>query len=113
MLGTGGSILTACGGSDDSSSGSGAASSTSKSSSSSATTGACTDLSGLSSKEKKQRKQMVEALKYVRESPQANRNCSNCQLYTESEYGEGCGGCTLFPGPVNAKGYCNSWAPVV
>lgn len=89
VVGASGSLIAACGGSSDS----------------------CSDLSDLSEPEKKQRSQMVKSLNYVEETPQENRDCANCQLYIAEEYGEGCGGCQLFPGPVAANGYCNSWAP--
>lgn len=102
VVGASGSLLAACGGSDDSSG---------DSSSTSASADQCTDVSDLSDQELKQRKQMVNSLEYVDESQKEGKTCSNCQLYVESEYGDGCGGCTLFPGPVNANGYCNSWAP--
>lgn len=102
VVGASGSLLAACGGGDGSSNGSGASSASASSN--------CTDLSGLSDQEKKRRKQMVKSLQYVEDSPNEKKYCSNCQLYVESDYGEGCGGCTLFPGPVNADGYCNSWA---
>lgn len=111
MAGASGSVLAACGDSEDSQKGSGTPGT--ESSGSSAASGPCSDLSSLSSKEKEKRKQLVESLQYVEKSPQEKKTCSNCQLYTKSEYAEGCGGCSLFPGPVNAKGYCNSWAPVV
>lgn len=110
VVGASSTLLAACGGSDDS----GADSGTSESGGSSGTasaSGDCSDLSSLSDAEKKQRSQMVKSLQYVEETPQDNKNCANCQLYIQSEYGEGCGGCQLFPGPVTANGYCNSWAP--
>lgn len=99
VAGASGSLLAACGGSDDSSQQTADAS------------GACADLSPLSDQEMQQREQMVGSLNYVHESPQDEQFCSNCQLYLQEEYGEGCGGCQLFPGPVHAEGYCNSWAP--
>lgn len=102
VMGASGTLLAACG-SDDSGNGS-----SDESSSASAT---CSDLSDLTDQEKKQRSQMVESLKYVEETPQEDKTCANCQLYIQGEYGEGCGGCQLFPGPVAAEGYCNSWAP--
>lgn len=100
VVGASGSLLAACGGSDDSEDSSGTTASAD-----------CSDLSDLSESEKKQRSQMVKSLKYVEESPQEDQHCANCQLYIKSEYGEGCGGCQLFPGPVASNGYCNSWAP--
>jgi hypothetical protein len=105
VVGASSTLLAACGGSDDS------GGSSSSSSGSASASGSCSDLSGLSDAEKKQRSQMVKSLKYVEETPQDDKNCANCSLYIQSEYGEGCGGCQLFPGPVAANGYCNSWAP--
>lgn len=110
VVGASSTLLAACGGSDDSGDSSSGSSSSSGSGSASAS-GNCSDLSGLSDAEKQQRSQMVKSLQYVEETPQDDKNCANCQLYIQSEYGEGCGGCQLFPGPVAANGYCNSWAP--
>lgn len=95
LVGTSGSLLVACGGGSDDSS----------------QAASCSDLSQLSQQEMKQRKQMVKSLKYVEESPKPDRTCSNCNLFVKKEYGDDCGGCTLFPGPVHPQGYCNSWAP--
>jgi len=107
VIGAGSTLLAACGGSDDSGSGSGS----SDAGGTTTASGNCSDLSDLSESQKKQRSQMVESLQYVEETPQDDRNCANCQLYVQGDYGEGCGGCQLFPGPVAANGYCNSWAP--
>lgn len=90
LAGASGTLLVACG-SDESDS--------------------CSDLSDLSAQEKKQRANMVSNLEYVEESPHDDQDCANCQLYLEEEYEGNCGGCQLFPGPVAAEGYCNSWAP--
>jgi hypothetical protein len=109
VVGASGSLLAACGGSDDS--GSGESESDAGSGSTSTASADCSDVSSLSDAQKKQREQMVSSLQYVEETPQADKNCANCQLYIKGEYGEGCGGCQLFPGPVAANGYCNSWAP--
>lgn len=108
-VGASGSLLVACGGgSDDSGS---SEDGTSGTDSESATASAdCSDLSSLSDAQKKQRQQQVKALNYVEESPEPDKNCANCQLYQEEKFGEGCGGCQLFPGPVAAEGYCSSWA---
>lgn len=103
VVGASGSLLAACGGGSDSDGGENASSSTTASAD-------CSDLSGLSDADKKQRSQMVKSLQYVEESPKDNKNCANCQLYQKEKYGDGCGGCQLFPGPVAAEGYCNSWA---
>lgn len=87
LAGASGSLLAACGG----------------------PTGPCAELTDLSEQEKEQRQQMVNSLNYVHESPNENQRCDNCQLFLSEEYGEGCGGCQLFPGPVHAGGYCDSW----
>lgn len=92
VAGASGSLLVACGGGSDSSQ-----------------QAVCTDLSALSAQEKEQRKKMVKSLQYVKESPQEGEYCSNCSQYVKSEFGDSCGGCTLFPGPVHPDGYCNSW----
>lgn len=66
----------------------------------------CDDYSGLSEQELQKR----DALGYVAESPNPNQVCSNCRFYTQPQGDDVCGGCTLFAGPVNPGGYCNSWA---
>ena len=111
-VGMGGTLLTACGGGSDGS-GNGSGNGSTESTSESATASAdCSDLSSLSDAQKQQRKQMVKSLNYVEESPEAKKNCANCQLYQEEKFGAGCGGCQLFPGPVAEGGYCDSWAPM-
>jgi hypothetical protein len=109
VVGAGGSLLAACGGGSDQSGDGG--SSTEGEAGSATASADCSDLSGLSDAQRKQREQMVGSLNYVEESPQAEKNCANCSLYQQEKYGSGCGGCQLFPGPVNAQGYCDSWAP--
>jgi len=92
-LGTAGVLIEACGGSNDGQSSN------------------CLGASDLSERDAKQRTQMVEQLNYVSESPKHRRSCANCSLYQAQQYGAECGGCRLFPGPVSAEGYCDSWAP--
>lgn len=108
VVGAGGSLLAACGGGSDES---GDTSSAEGEASGATASGDCSDLSDLSDAEIQQREQMVKSLNYVEESPQAEKNCANCSLYQEAQYGSGCGGCQLFPGPVASQGYCDSWAP--
>jgi hypothetical protein len=109
VVGAGGSLLAACGGGSDQSGDGG--SSTEGEAGSATASADCSDLSGLSDAQRKQRKQMVDSLNYVENSTTPNKNCANCSLYQQEKYGSGCGGCQLFPGPVNAQGYCDSWAP--
>jgi hypothetical protein len=53
---------------------------------------------------------MVAALQYVHESPIADRQCGNCQLYTPGP--DGRGRCQLFAqGLVRESGWCASWVP--
>lgn len=111
LVGVGGTMLSACGGGSDDTGGSDADAGASSAESDAMAQADCSDLSGLTDAEKQQRQQMAKSLGYVEESPEANKNCANCQLYVESEGGSGCGGCQLFPGPVYPEGYCNSWAP--
>lgn len=56
-------------------------------------------------------KQMRKALQYVSESKKAGQNCAKCLQWKAPEGGGACGGCKLFSGPVNAEGYCLSFAP--
>ncbi len=54
--------------------------------------------------------QMRTALQYKEVSDQEGKNCANCAQFKPEEYGDACGGCLLFGGPVQNKGYCLSWA---
>ncbi|WP_179862167.1 high-potential iron-sulfur protein [Longibacter salinarum] len=94
-------ILAGCGGSDDSGS----------ATSDTAASGnlQCDDLSGLTASERERRQTQVEALQYVEESETEGQYCDNCLFYQQPEEGSECGGCQLFPGPVNPKGWCNTW----
>jgi hypothetical protein len=66
----------------------------------------CSDLSGLSDADKKQR----ESVSYVEKSPEAEKNCTNCRFWQPNASDpNACGGCQLIKGPVNPQGYCKSW----
>lgn len=67
----------------------------------------CDDLSGLTDEEIKLR----ETFGYVKKSPMADNQCSNCNLWIPNENDPSCGRCLLFKGPVYAAGHCTSWAP--
>jgi hypothetical protein len=87
----GGSLLAGCGGGGDSNQ----------------TTGEddpCGDATGLNESDL----QMRSSLKYVAKSTEPDKDCANCKFYQVVE-GSECGGCQLFKGPVNPKGYCTSW----
>lgn len=102
LAGVGGSaLLTGCGGGDDSSSSDGGSATTASDT--------CNDLSGLTDEEKSRREGQVNALNYVSETPREGQRCNNCQFWKPDAYESPCGGCQLFPGPVNAQGYCTGW----
>lgn len=67
----------------------------------------CTDTSGLTEQQVQQRQNS----EYTDDSPHEDRLCNNCQLYTEPEEGEQCGGCQVIPGPIHPEGWCNLWVP--
>lgn len=61
--------------------------------------------------------QMRKTLQYVEKSEKEGKQCDNCMQWitvAEAEHDgpKGCGGCKLFKGPVNPKGYCLSYAPM-
>jgi len=74
-----------------------------------ATADPCSDLSGVSKNDIELRAKFA----YVNESPIADNQCTNCNLFLPPREGEKCGGCLLFKGPVNPSGYCTYWAPKV
>lgn len=50
------------------------------------------------------------SLGYVDVSPEPAKKCGGCAFFTATQ--PGCGKCALFSGgPVNASGYCRSFAP--
>jgi hypothetical protein len=67
----------------------------------------CGDLTGLSESDL----QLRDALNYVAETPNPSERCDNCVYWVDDRYGEHCGGCTLFAGPVHPAGWCSSWVP--
>ncbi len=69
----------------------------------------CDDLSNVSKEDIAAR----QKLGYVKESPIADNQCQNCNLYLPPKNGQTCGGCMLFKGPVFPTSYCTYWAPKV
>ena len=69
----------------------------------------CNDLTGLDEADLKIR----TGLGYVKKSPVANMQCSNCNLWLPPAADKKCGGCLLFKGPVDPSGYCTNWAPKI
>lgn len=56
-----------------------------------------------------QEKAIRSSLKYVDQTPIAQRTCDNCKLYTLPSESSICGGCKVVPGPIHPKGYCAAW----
>lgn len=54
-------------------------------------------------------KMVRKSLKYVDQTPQADKTCDNCKLYTNPRGDGPCGGCQVVPGPIHPKGYCSAW----
>ncbi len=51
----------------------------------------------------------AKALSYVHESPKADQNCANCQLYLGAA-SDVWGACAIFPGKqVAGAGWCSAW----
>ncbi len=65
----------------------------------------CTDVSGLTEKERKTR----DTYEYVGKSTVTGKYCSNCRLYKEPDSGNPCGTCRIVKGPINPDGYCTAW----
>jgi len=66
---------------------------------------ACTDTAGLADSDV----QMRTTLGYVDATTQPGKECVGCQLYKAAPAEGQCGGCNVLKGPINPKGYCNSW----
>lgn len=62
------------------------------------------DASGLS----EQQIQTRNALQYTDNSSKADQFCHNCQYFKPAS-GEGCGTCSIVPGPINPQGWCTAW----
>lgn len=101
-----GSLLTACGGGNGGQEASQSSGNGSSGGGSSADD-PCSDLSGLTEQEKQTREQFD----YVAETPNPEKRCDNCALWTKPEGDSPCGGCTLVKGPIHPEGYCTAWAP--
>ncbi len=65
----------------------------------------CNDLSALTDAEKDQR----NLSEYVPKSLDPEKNCGNCRFRKPASEPNGCDGCQLFKGPVNAAGNCKAW----
>lgn len=62
-------------------------------------------LTGLADADKSARK----TLKYVDQSPEAAKNCTNCLQFVAAAP-DACGTCKVLKGPVAPGGYCSTWA---
>jgi len=65
----------------------------------------CTDTSDLSEDEINLREQHG----YIDRTEIPDERCDNCNLYEEPDKEGTCGGCTLVPGPIHPKGWCEQW----
>jgi hypothetical protein len=66
----------------------------------------CDDISGLS----KEDAQLRATLEYRDRSPYDEaKNCSKCAFFVAGGKDQ-CGQCTVVKGPIDPRGYCNSWA---
>jgi hypothetical protein len=64
----------------------------------------CTDVSTLTDAERTARTNLA----YADASPHGEqKHCLNCRFYQGGP--DACGTCQLVKGPINPKGYCNSW----
>ena len=68
----------------------------------------CDDISDVSEAELEKRKKLA----YVKQAPEAGKECNKCKLYLPPKPGEKCGECMLFKGPVYSNGSCTYWAPL-
>lgn len=71
----------------------------------------CADLDSLSLGEQGSRR----AINYVEVSGFADKNCSNCAYFSPEPVGADgaiadCGTCSIFQGPANKRGHCDSWS---
>lgn len=57
----------------------------------------------------KSEKQVRKALKYTDNSPKADKQCADCELFEAAGSAEACGGCKTVPGPIHPKGHCTAW----
>jgi len=69
----------------------------------------CSDVSGLNDPEKTAR----SALQYTDRSPEAAKQCRNCNQYQPAPTPSQCGGCQIVKGPIHPNGYCTAWAQKV
>lgn len=65
----------------------------------------CTDTSGLTPDEVQAR----TTLSYTDKSPEAGKQCNNCQQFNPGAPDQ-CGSCKVLKGPVSPNGYCKVWA---
>ena len=69
----------------------------------------CDDTTGLAPVDVATRK----ALEYVDKTADPAKDCVGCLQYVAAADDAHCGGCKMFKGSVNPKGYCKVWATKV
>jgi hypothetical protein len=65
----------------------------------------CTDTVGLAPIDISTR----TALEYVDVSTDPKKVCSGCAQWVAPANAETCGGCKMFKGPINPRGFCKGW----
>ncbi len=66
----------------------------------------CDDLAGLTAAQV----QVRGNYEYVEQASEPELACRRCEFYKPAPAGAFCGGCTLFAGPVNPDGSCNTFS---
>lgn len=51
------------------------------------------------------------SLNYVSVAPDASAACARCAFFAAEAAGSACGACSIFAGPVDATGHCDSFSP--
>lgn len=53
------------------------------------------------------------SLHFTERSPHGReKDCASCEFFRPAGgEGAGCGTCSIFQGPANPRGYCDSWSP--
>jgi hypothetical protein len=65
---------------------------------------ACADPTAMDSGQRSLR----ASLNYTERSADVAKTCSGCAFFQPSA--DACGTCTIFSGPANPKGHCDSWS---
>jgi hypothetical protein len=50
------------------------------------------------------------SVRYTEKTPRSDQSCATCGFFASSAADPACGQCALLKGPVNSRGYCDSWS---